>query len=82
MQFASSADKVNVSKTYSKVPEVGCYYYSGAYRYTSGEFTDYDAAQKRLREVKKLGYSDAFLVAFSNDERISINDAKQHLGIK
>lgn len=82
VQFASSADKVNVSKTYSKVPEVGCYYYSGAYRYTSGEFTDYDAAQKRLREVKKLGYSDAFLVAFSNDERISINDAKQHLGIK
>ena len=82
VQFASSADKVNVSKVYSKVPEVGCYYYSGAYRYTSGEFTDYDEAQKRLREVKKLGYSDAFLVAFSNDERISINDAKQQLGIK
>lgn len=82
VQFASSADKVNESKTYPKVTEVGSYYYSGAYRYTSGEFTDYDEAQKRLREVKKLGYSDAFLVAFSNDERISISDAKQQLGIK
>lgn len=82
VQFASSAEKVNAAKTYPNVKEVGFYFYSGAYRYTSGSFTDYDKAQKRLAEVKKLGYKDAFMVAFSDDERISVNEAKEKLGIK
>ena len=82
VQFASSSEKVNISKTYPKVPEADSYYYQGAYRYTSGCFTDYNEALKRLNEIKKLGYSDAFMVAFSNGERIGVNEAKQQLGIK
>ncbi len=82
VQFASSAEKVNTAKTFPKVKEVSFYYYSGAFRYTSGSFTDYDQAQKRLAEVKKLGYKDAFMVAFSDEERISVNEAKEKLGIK
>ena len=82
VQFASSTNKVNASKAYPNVNEVESYYYSGAYRYTSGCFTDYNEALKRLREIKKLGYDDAFMVAFANDERISVNEAKQQLGTK
>jgi len=82
VQFASSAEKVNTAKTYPQVKEVEFYYYSGAYRYTSGCFTDYGEAQKRLTEVKKLGYKDAFMVAFNDEERISVSEAKQYLGIK
>lgn len=82
VQFASSAEKVNAAKNFPKVTEVESYYYSGAYRYTSGCFTDYNEALKRLNEIKKLGYDDSFMVAFSDGERISVNEAKQKLGIK
>ncbi len=82
VQFASSAEKVNMAKAFPKVPEVGCYFYSGAYRYTSGEFANYDEALKRLSSMKKLGYADAFMVAFDNGKRISVTEAKQRLGIK
>jgi N-acetylmuramoyl-L-alanine amidase len=40
-----------------------------------GETPDYDEANKQLKEAKSKGYNSAFLIAFKNGEKISIQDA-------
>ena len=77
VQFASRDTKVPVTdKAFAKVPEVGEYYYNGAYRYTSGDFNTKQEAMDRQAEVRKLGFSDAFVVAFINGERATIKEAE------
>jgi N-acetylmuramoyl-L-alanine amidase len=46
-----------------------------SYIYMYGETNDYDAAQLLLKEAKAKGYSSAFLVAFNNGNKISIQEA-------
>jgi hypothetical protein len=47
----------------------------GFYRYTAGVFTHFEAADKAKNDIRSLGFSDAFIVAFYNGKRISVNDA-------
>lgn len=47
--------------------------------YTVGEETTYDGALVLLKTVKELGFNDAFLVAYKNEEKISVNEAKKYL---
>ena len=64
---------------FAKVKDVGVYYYNGAYRYTSGDFRTKQEAINRQAEVRKLGFSDAFVVAFINGERATIKEAENAL---
>ena len=80
VQFASRDIQVPVtSEVFAKVPEVGVYFYNGAYRYTSGDFRTREEAVNRQAEIKKLGYSDAFVIAFINGERATIKEAENAL---
>lgn len=45
------------------------------YKYTYGETTDYIEAKRNLEEVKAIGYSSAYLIAFKDGKKISIQDA-------
>ena len=45
------------------------------YRYFYEKTTNYKAAQRFLKEVKKKGYSNAFIVAFNGDKKITISEA-------
>ena len=47
------------------------------YRYFAGTYNSIDAANKRLNEVKKKGYLDAFVFAKYNGKRITIKEANQ-----
>ncbi len=47
----------------------------GLYRYYSGVFTDKDLAAKHRIEVLSEGYEKAFLVAFNDGKRISLEEA-------
>ena len=77
VQFSTLNKKVPVTdKAFAKVPEVGVYYYNGAYRYTSGDFRTKDEAINRQAQVRKLGFSDAFVVAFVDGERVTIKEAE------
>ena len=77
VQFATRDSDVPVSdKAFAKVREVDRYYYNGAYRYTSGSFRTREEAATRQAEVRKLGFSDAFVVAFINGERATIKEAE------
>ena len=45
------------------------------YRYFYEKTTNYKDAQRFLKEVKKKGYSNAFIVAFKNGRKISVQEA-------
>tara|TARA_B110000037_G_scaffold45530_1_gene55860 strand:+ start:289 stop:1440 length:1152 start_codon:yes stop_codon:yes gene_type:complete len=45
------------------------------YRYFYEKTTNYIDAQRFLKEVKKKGYSNAFIVAFNGDKKITISEA-------
>ena len=80
VQFASRDKKVaSTDKAFSGVKEVSVYEYNGAFRYVSGKFTSKAEATKRQAEVRALGYSDAFVIAFINGERGTIKQAEEAL---
>ena len=43
--------------------------------YMYGETADYETAKNLLKEAKSKGYNSAFLVAFNNGTKISIQEA-------
>ncbi|RMG75932.1 MAG: hypothetical protein D6707_12815, partial [Bacteroidetes bacterium] len=50
---------------------------SGLTRYTAGYFKSLNSANEAKNEIRALGYSDAFVVAYYNGERIPIYKARQ-----
>ncbi len=46
------------------------------FKYQSGSFETYKEASSYLSELKAFGVTDAFIVAFSNNSQISINEAR------
>jgi hypothetical protein len=47
------------------------YFYSGAYRTCAGEFSSRDSANNLRQALRREGYSDAFVAAFINNERVT-----------
>jgi N-acetylmuramoyl-L-alanine amidase len=45
------------------------------YKYMYGETTNYNEAKRLLTEAKSKGYSSAFLIAFKNGKKVSVQDA-------
>ena len=45
------------------------------YRYMAGNFEKYDDAKEALKNIHQKGYTDSFVVAYINGEKISINEA-------
>ncbi|MCR5014739.1 MAG: N-acetylmuramoyl-L-alanine amidase [Bacteroidales bacterium] len=80
VQFATRDVEIPVTdKAFAKVSDVDVYYYNGAYRYTSGNFQSKQEAVNRQSELRKMGFSDAFVVAFVNGERATIKEAENAL---
>ena len=50
---------------------------NGITRYTAGFFRNFNQADQAKNEIRNIGYSDAFVVAFYNGERISVARARQ-----
>ena len=48
---------------------------NSVYKYMYGETADYNEAKQQLQEAKSKGYDTAFLIAFKNGEKISVQDA-------
>lgn len=78
VQFLTSPRKIEQSdKRLSKAPSVEMYEHNGLFKYTSGQFATINAAQKHQQQLKQQGYSDAFVVAFENGQRISMDEARK-----
>lgn len=52
---------------------------NGITRYTAGLFTHYNSADEAKKVIREMGYSDAFIVAFENGERIPLYAAREKL---
>jgi hypothetical protein len=46
--------------------------FNGLYRYSTGSFQSYAEAEAYAHKMQSRGIYDAFVVAYSNNERISI----------
>lgn len=53
---------------------------NGISRYTAGFFKGINEAVEAKNSIRTIGYSDAFVVAFYNGERISIAEARTKMG--
>jgi N-acetylmuramoyl-L-alanine amidase len=77
VQFSSSSRKKALNK-FKDLADVRMYQHNGLYKYTSGNLGTFDEAlslRNSIRTQKK--YRDAFIVAFKNGERISVDKARE-----
>lgn len=76
VQFHTSAAKLPEDSPKIKgVKESGVFEEKGVWKYTSGSFKLPEDAQKRQKELKELGYKDAFIVAFKDGVKIPYGEA-------
>ena len=72
----TSAKKIEIKpKNFKSYQNVDVYLQGGMYKYTIGRDSDYDKIVELHKKVK-LDYSDSFIVAFKNGERIPLNEAR------
>lgn len=77
VQFYTSPRQLkNTDSRFKKVPNIKSYEHNGMYKYTSGNFSSFEKANNHRKTVKNKGFSDAFIVAFYNGNRVSISEAK------
>lgn len=56
------------------------YYHNGVFKYTAGKFTNIDEAIEYQNELrKKRAFKDCFVIAFKDNERISVDEARRLL---
>ncbi|MFV8375965.1 N-acetylmuramoyl-L-alanine amidase family protein [Flavobacterium sp. LB1P62] len=76
VQLSASVRKVELApKNFKGLKNISVEYDDRVYKYMYGETADYDEAKKQLQEAKDKGYNSAFLIAFKNGEKISIEEA-------
>jgi N-acetylmuramoyl-L-alanine amidase len=79
IQFFLSKDNLNTSdKKFSSLSDVKKYQENNLWKYTSGDYETLEAAQSKLKEVKKH-FADAFIIAFHNERKITIAEAQELL---
>ena len=78
IQFFTCENKLDFNdKKFKNLEKVWTYRDNNRWKYTSGEFTNYNDAINYQKEVRKKGYSDAFIVCFNNEKRISLSEARK-----
>ncbi len=78
VQFLSLPNETKLTgEKYKELNPISSYHHNGAYRYTTGSTSSFDEATKIQSRVRKQGFSDAFVVAFLNGKRISIDEAQK-----
>lgn len=76
VQVVSSADRLDLTSTKFKGEIVHEYYQDNLYKYYTGVFVkDLEGAKKHKVSMQEKGFSSAFVIAFSQGERISIEKA-------
>ncbi|NTW33781.1 MAG: N-acetylmuramoyl-L-alanine amidase, partial [Bacteroidetes bacterium] len=72
VQFASCSVKKSLkSAEFKGLSDVQEYFHNGTYKYLTGNETLPKKAISLMEKVRNIGFKDAFIVAFINDERIS-----------
>jgi N-acetylmuramoyl-L-alanine amidase len=73
IQFDMSEKRISTNSVRFKGLDVFEYKHDNLYKYATGKFVrDFKGANEYKNEVRKLGFSTAFVVVFLNGERISL----------
>jgi N-acetylmuramoyl-L-alanine amidase len=76
IQLSASKNKLALEpKNFKGLQHVSLVYEDNVYKYIYGESGDYEKAKSQLNEVKSKGFDSAFLIAFKNGKKISIQEA-------
>jgi N-acetylmuramoyl-L-alanine amidase len=76
VQLSASTKKVElIPSNFKGLKDISIESGTNLYKYMYGETTDYNEAKKLLQEAKSKGYDSAYLIAFKNGEKISVQDA-------
>ncbi len=83
VQFYTSPGKLQLNdKRFKSLQNIFVYQHNGMFKYTTGEYTSVEDAEKYKKVVKGKGFGDAFTVAFHKGSRVSIAQAKNILNEK
>ncbi len=76
VQFASTSQERAVDDpVFRNLEGVNFYFHENLYKYTLGNENSVDAAAEIQQKLRNQGFNDAFIVAFKDNERISIAEA-------
>ena len=76
VQISASRRKINLkSYNFKGLKDIWRNKSEKLYRYYTGKSFTIENAKKKLEEAKNKGYSNAFIVAYKGDKKISISDA-------
>ena len=76
VQISASGRKLDLQpRNFKGLKNISMDYENSVYKYMYGETTDYDGSKNLLEEAKARGYNSAFLIAFKNGKKISIQEA-------
>ena len=76
VQFYTSPRQLPLSDArFEKLDQLSYYEHNGLYKYTSGSYGSLNQAKAHQIKVHSKGFTDAFVVAFHVDNRISISEA-------
>ena len=79
VQFASTSQERPIDDpAFRNLEGVSFYFHEGLYKYTLGNENSVDAAGEIQQKLRNQGFSDAFIVAFKDNERISIAEAVRY----
>jgi N-acetylmuramoyl-L-alanine amidase len=78
VQIATSPKDISIhSSKFAGLPEIWMYQHQGLFKYTAGKASSPEALSGLVKRVKNKGFTDAFIVAFNDKERITIAEAKK-----
>jgi N-acetylmuramoyl-L-alanine amidase len=76
VQISASGRKMELSpRNFKGLRNISMDYDNNVYKYMYGETSDYTESMRLLDEAKAKGYDTAFLIAFKNGKKISIQEA-------
>lgn len=78
VQFASyKKEKSPDFKKFRGVRDIKMYEHEGFFKYTAGNEPTLEKAREIKAEIEKKGFADTFIVAFFNEQRISLDEAQR-----
>lgn len=73
----SKTPKKTTSPEFKGLENVEYYLHNGMYKYTVGNEQTFESANQIVKKLNTKGFKDCFVVAFRNNERIDLEEAKR-----
>lgn len=82
VQIAVSAQPRTLDDPELSGKDISYYFHEGLYKYTAGNFFSLEEAVDYQKKLQQAGFTDAFVVAFLNNNRISADEARRIISLE